>query len=71
MHKLLPDKVTKNTYNQIEKVFATFGYSKEFNRDDIERILQVKRSRASDIIAMLYNSGLIVPASPTKYKFEK
>ena len=71
MHKLLPEKVSKTTYNQVQKIFAVYGYNKEFNREDVERIANVKKSRASDIISLLHDCGLIVPASPTKYRFEK
>ena len=71
LHKLLPNNTRKSTYNQIYKIFQTFKYNYEFNRDNIEKILQIKKSRASEIIALLLDCNLIEPSNPTKYKFKK
>ena len=67
--KILP-KITRNTtYNKIKKIFDKFGYKYEFNREDIENIFNVKKSRASEIITLLLNKKIIKTSEPTKYKF--
>lgn len=71
LHKLLPNNARKSTYNQVYKIFQAFKYNYEFNRDNIETILHIKKSRASEIIALLLDCNLIEPSNPTKYKFKK
>ena len=48
-----------------------YTYNYEFKREDIEELFNIKKSRASEIIAMLLDNNLIEQASPTKYKFKK
>ena len=67
----MPNNARKSTYNQVYKIFQTFQYNYEFNRDNIETILQIKKSRASEIIALLLDCNLIESSNPTKYKFKK
>lgn len=71
LHRVLPENTRKSTYNQVYKIFQEFKYNYEFNRDNIEKLLQLKKSRASEIIALLLDCDLIEQASPTKYKFKK
>lgn len=71
MYKLLPNNVRKNTYEQVNKIFDKFTYQYDFKREDIEGVLKVKKSRASEIISMLLESDLIMPSEPTRYKFKK
>jgi len=40
-------------------------------REDIEQIFKVKKSRASEIIALLLEKQLITSSAPTRYKFKK
>ena len=46
------------------KVNVDFG-------ENVEEIFNIKKSRASEIIAMLLDIELIEQAEPTKYKFKK
>ncbi len=71
MHKNLPTNITKNTNNKIQKLFDKYTYKYDFRRDDIENIFNVKKSRASEIIALLLDSNIIESSGPTKYKFKK
>jgi len=71
MYKVLPDNIRRGTYSQILKLFERYTYKYEFRREDIEEIFRVKKSRASEILSMLLANDLIMPASPTKYKFKK
>ena len=71
MHKNLPNNVSKNTYNKIQKLFDKYTYQYDFKREDIEELFCVKKSRASEILALLLDSDLVQPSQPTKYKFKK
>ena len=71
MYKSLPNNVRKTTYDQVQKLFEKFTYKYDFKREDIEEMFQIKKSRASEIIALLLDFGLITPSEPTKYKFKK
>lgn len=71
MYKMLPSGVKRTTYSQVQRLFEKYTYKYEFRREDVEEIFKVKKSRASEIIAMLLTNDLIMPASPTKYKFKK
>lgn len=71
MYKLLSDNVKKSTYIQIKKLFDKFTFEYDFRREDVEEIFEVKKSRASEIISMLLDIGLIEPTTPTRYKFKK
>lgn len=71
MYKLLPGNSRKNTYTQLQKMFDKYKYNYSFNRENVEEIFNIKKSRASEIIAMLLDIELIEQAEPTKYKFKK
>lgn len=61
IYKSLPNNIRKTTYDQIQKLFEKFTYKYDFKREDIEEMFQVKKSRASEIIALLLEEGLITP----------
>ena len=71
MYKNLPKNLRKNTFNQILKLFSTYGFKYEFKRDDIENILEVKKSRSSEILSLLIDNELIYSCAPAKYMFKK
>ena len=71
LHKNLPMNVTKSTHDKIQKLFDKFSYQYDFKWEDIAEIFKVKKSRASEIIALLLDSNLIESSDPTKYKFKK
>lgn len=70
MYKNLAGVVT-TTIEKVKKLFEVFKYKYSFNREDVEKIFSIKKSRASKIISKLLNLGLIEDAEPTKYKFKK
>ncbi len=59
------------TLNQIKIIFNEFGFNKSFVRDDIKKILNVKDTRATNIISLLLEMNLIIKIEGTKYKFIK
>lgn len=71
LYKLLTGKVRAKTIEQILQLFENFKYIYSFNREDVEKIFNVKKSRASEIISDLLDLGMIEQAEPTKYKFKK
>ena len=71
LYKNLPDKIRKQTYNQIEILFKKYKYQYDFKREEIEELFNVKKSRASEIIALLLECDLIETSDPTRYKFKK
>ena len=71
LYKKLPDKVSKITYNQIIKVFDEYKFISPFKRDDIEQLLNIKKSRASDILSILLKYNIIESAGATLYRFKK
>lgn len=71
LYKLLSGNVRKNTYEQIQNLFKRFKYKYNFKREDVEHVFGIKKSRASEIIALLLEKGLIQQSEPTKYKFKK
>ena len=71
LYKKLPDKVSKITYNQIIKVFDEYKFISTFKREDIEKLLNIKKSRASDILSILLEYDIIESAGSTLYKFKK
>ena len=71
LYKSLPNGLRKNTYDQIQKLFDKYTYKYEFKREDIENIFGIKKSRASEIMSLLLDCGLIEQSNPTKYKFKK
>lgn len=71
MHRNLPVNISKTTYNKIQKLFNKFTYQYDFKWEDVTNIFNVKKSRASEIIALLLDSNLVEPSEPTKYRFKK
>lgn len=71
LHKNLTGKVRNQTFTQIYKLFELFSYQFDFKRENIEEVLQIKKSRASDILGLLLDYDLIEPTEPTRYKFKK
>ena len=71
MYKILPLKTRENTYEQIKKIFTTYSYKYSFKREDIEELLGIKKSRASEIISVLLDSKLISYIGNSRYKFKK
>ena len=71
LHKRLPQNTAKSTYAKIQMLYDKFTYENSFKREDIENILNIKKSRASEIISILQNCELIEPSDPTKYRFKK
>lgn len=71
LYKLLSGNIRKNTYEQIQNLFKKFEYKYNFKREDVEQIFGVRKSRASEIIALLLDKNLIQQSEPTKYKFKK
>ena len=71
MYKNLPVNISKTTYNKIQKLFDKFTYQYDFKWEDVCSVFNVKKSRASEIIALLLDSNLIEPSEPTKYRFKK
>lgn len=63
--------IRSNTINQIKNIFDEVGYEKIFTRDDIKRILNVKDTRATNIISMLVELNFIIKTDGAKYKFQK
>ena len=66
----MPD-ISKKTNSQIKKLFDKYTYDYEFNRKNLEDLLNIKKSRASEIIAILVDKSLIEQSNPMKYKFKK
>ena len=71
LYRDLPSNSKKSTYEQVKKLFNKYTYRYEFRREDIEELLNIKKSRASEIIAMLANNDFIEQSNSTKYKFKK
>lgn len=71
LHKNLPSNVSKNTQDKIQKLFDRFTYQYDFKWEDVAEIFNVRKSRASEVIALLLDSNLIESSNPTKYKFKK
>lgn len=63
--------IRSNTINQIKNIFHEIGYEKIFTREDIKRILNVKDTRATNILSMLLDCDFIIKVNGAKYKFQK
>lgn len=70
MYKNLGGKVRTNFLENLQKLFNSVGYEKEFSKEKIEDIFGVKKSRASEIITILINNN-IIETDESKYKFKK
>jgi len=71
MYRTLSGVVNNKTVEKVQNLFDSFKYKYSFRREDVQKIFDVKKSRASEIISQLLESGLIEDAEPTKYKFKK
>ena len=72
LYKNLPSmNIKSSTINQIKLIFDNMGFYELFSRDDIKNILQVKDTRATNIISLLLDLELIEKKEGTKYKFKK
>ena len=71
MYKSLPSNITKKTYNNIISLFDKYTFLYSFNREDIQNMFEIKKSRASEIIALLLKYNLIEDSESTRYIFKK
>lgn len=73
LYKNLQDgkNIRNNTINQIKNIFDEVGYEKIFTREDVKRILNVKDTRATNIISMLVKFNFIIKTDGAKYRFQK
>lgn len=71
MYKNLGGKVRSNFLDNLQILFDKLGYEKEFNKEKIEEIFNVKKSRASEIISTLINNNIIENTHDAYYKFKK
>lgn len=63
--------IRNSTINQIRNIFEKTGYNNMFSREDIKNILNIKDTRATNLISLLLDLELIIKAEGTKYKFQK
>ena len=63
--------IRNSTINQIRNIFEKMGYNNMFSREDIKNILNIKDTRATNLISLLLDLELIAKAEGTKYKFQK
>ena len=63
--------IRNSTINQIRNIFEKMGYNNMFSREDIKNILNIKDTRATNLISLLLDLNLIIKAEGTKYKFQK
>ena len=63
--------IRNSTINQIRNIFKKMGYNNMFSREDIKNILNIKDTRATNLISLLLDLNLIIKAEGTKYKFQK
>lgn len=72
LYKCIRDaKIRNSTINQIKAIFDKVGYVNNFSRDDIKSILNVKDTRATNLISLLLELNLIEKNEGAKYKFLK
>ncbi|MDD2391583.1 MAG: ATP-binding protein [Bacilli bacterium] len=71
MYKNLGGKVRGNFLPNLENLFDIIGYDRDFSREKVEEIFDVKKSRASDIISKLIDNDLVEYSSESKYRFKK
>ena len=63
--------IRNSTINQIISIFDRTGYNNLFSREDIKKNLNIKDTRATNLISLLSDLNLIIKAEGTKYKFQK
>ena len=71
MYKNLAGKVRSNFINNLQKLFKDVGFEKDFTREKIEKIFNVKRSRALEIISILIDNNIVENTQEFKYKIKK
>lgn len=71
IHKKLGDNFKKTTYDKIQKIFDKYTYEYGFKRDDVMELLRIQKSRASEIIKIMFDCGLIEQIGSSMYKFKK
>lgn len=71
MYKNLAGKVRFNFLDNLQILFAELGYDKSFSKTKIEQVFSVKKSRCSEIIAILLNNDIIEVINDSKYRFKK
>ncbi len=71
LHDIMPDNTRKKTLEQIKILFKKYGYTYIFKREDVENTLMVKKTRALDIILLMYNNNIVDIVDNAKYKFKK
>ncbi|MBP5426433.1 MAG: putative DNA binding domain-containing protein [Clostridiales bacterium] len=64
-------KIKNSTIDQIKVIFDKVGYSDVFSRDDVKTLLNVKDTRATNLIALLLELNLIKKVEGVTYKFFK
>ena len=63
--------VRKKTLENIVRLFDVYGFEKEFSRNDIMSLLELKESRSSEIISDLLELNLIKKIESSNYIFIK
>ena len=63
--------IRSSTINQIRDIFEKMGYNNMCSREDIKNILNIKDTRATNLISLLLDLKLIIKSEGTKYKFQK
>ena len=65
------DKVRARTLSELKLFFIQFKYDKFFTREDIKIFFNVKKSRASEILALLLKNNIIENVEGSKYRFKR
>ena len=71
LHKLLPENISIFTYNSIIKIFRLYTFKYDFKRENVMSALNIKKTKASEIIKILLEVDLIKQSGPAQYKFKK
>lgn len=71
LYKNLGDKVRARTLSELKLFFIQFKYDKFFTREDIKIFFNVKKSRASEILALLLKNNIIENVEGSKYRFKR
>lgn len=64
-------QIRNSTINQAREIFKEIGYQKEFTREDVKKILKIKDTRTTNLIALLIEMKLVERTGNSKYKFIK
>ncbi len=68
------DFLSKKTKSHIEKLFSIYGFDKPFGRGDVEALLSLKSSAASELLKKMLNKSITEPfygIGKGKYIFKK